>query len=699
MLITNILSLFNGDVMGVLVTSLVQIIGDIVCTFLAAKLFFSPNTNKNLKLFYCFIFISFIAMTIDDIYYNYMYRIMHYNIRNSTGIIVTITFICFQLSQIYSWLMFKYKQNIKILSQQNIPYLLCTGFVIYVIVYFFYSNKNYPLTTILVQSMEVMIDMIIWLLAIICFANTTSRAIALLTLGSLLIVSADLTIRCLYIFEPTQLAYTMWVHMVWAAGVVIIAFGLWSCLKGDKFNFASGDSLQVTSSSYIVLTSFIAFTLGVTFLTFFKLNTHINMHSILWSLPIALMFTLITSIFLAKKFSILLAEPINQIIERVNLFDSGKVSPEEAPLSKIYEFNVLEDFTNSTINKLSFQLEREQEIAAQVAHDIRSPLSALQILTEQKLTELEESKRILLRDAVYQIRDIVNNLDQSSLSKSTETQIAILLEHVLSERRTALIHKSISITQNFGIDTYNLFIKVLPSDFKRVLTNLINNSAEAITSDKGKIEVTLESDEHNVIITISDNGCGIPSNLFGSLFTKGFSTKKLGSGLGLFHAREIITQSGGAIDIKSKVDSGTKITINLPSQPVPSWFATKLTISQNSIVICVDDSISIWNAWQERFRIAETNLELRYCNDKANLLREVAKDEPKPKVYLVDYEFSGQSYTGLDLITKTLAHKKQHDQVLLVTSRSAEEIKEFCCDNEVQIISKFFALKIPLEII
>ncbi|MCX7124279.1 MAG: HAMP domain-containing sensor histidine kinase, partial [Gammaproteobacteria bacterium] len=503
-------NLIEGEA-EVILTSAIQILGDIGCFILAANLFFSKKTNSNLKLFYCFIFISFIAMAIDDIYYNYMYRIMHYDIRNSTGILVTMTFVCFQMSQIYSWLLFIFRQKIKVFSQQNLPYLLCSGFVIYVLIYFFYSNQNYPVNTIIVQSLEVTIDMCIWLFAIICFANTTSRAISLLTLGSLLIISADLTTRCLYIFEPQGLAYTVWVHMVWAAGVVIIFFGLLYCLRGDKFNFASEDSLQVTSSSRMVLTSFISFTLGVIFLTLFRLKTNIDMHSILWSLPIVLMFTLIISISLAKKFSILLVEPINQIRQRGNLFDSGQIPPENGIYAKI----TLGKFINSTIEKLSTQLDRELKIAAQVAHDIRSPLSALQILTEQQLTELEESKRILLRDAVYQIRDIVNNLDQNCLSKSAETQIAILLEHVLSERRAALTEKSICIKQNFVVDSYSLFTKVPPSDIKRVLTNLINNSAEAIQSKNGTIEITLDSDKDNIIITVSDNGCGIPSGFFG----------------------------------------------------------------------------------------------------------------------------------------------------------------------------------------
>lgn len=691
-------NLIEGKI-DVISTSILQILGDIGCWIFATKLFLSKKTQKNLKLFYLFVIISFVAMTIDDIYYNYMYRIMHFNIRNSTGLLVTLTFVLFQLSQVYSWLMFILRQKIKIISQQNIPYLLCSSFVICILIYFFYSSQNYSIVTIGTQSIEVLIDMCIWLFAIICFANTTSRTISLLTFGSLLIISADLTTRCLYIFEPEELAYTMWVHILWTLGVVVIFYGLVSSAKYDNFTFASKDSLQVTSSSQIVLISFISFSLGVVFLTLFHMNEEINMHSMLWGLPVVLMFVLIISISLAKKFSTFLVSPINQILYRVNLFDSGKKPEKNVCDTEIYEFNILSNFIDSTMEKLSVQLDKELKISAQVAHDIRSPLSALQILTEQKLTELEESKRILLRDAVYQMRDIVNNLDQNSFSKSTETQIAVLLDHVLSERRTSLLEKSIVINQNFDVYSYNLFTKISPSDIKCVFTNLINNSIEAISSGFGIVDVLLGNDEHNIIIKISDNGPGVAQNSIASLFKRGFTTKKEGSGLGLYHARETILQSGGSIDLESYPNKGVTITIKLPSQNPPAWFATQLKISNHSTVICVDDSVSIWNAWQERLKSVKGNVDLTYCSDKISLLRELGKtDDHRAKTYLVDYEFSGCSYTGLNLIQKILLYKKNSDQVFLVTSRSDIEIQDFCLENNLKLISKFFALKIPVEI-
>lgn len=339
------------------------------------------------------------------------------------------------------------------------------------------------------------------------------------------------------------------------------------------------------------------------------------------------------------------------------------------------------------------------QVAAQVAHDIRSPLAALQAFTEQQLTEIEESKRILLRNAVYQIRDIVNNLDQDTFHKEKNiVQVAILLEYVLSERRAALLDKQVTIKQYGDIDTYGFFVNVSSSEIIRVLTNIINNAIESIVLEEGVVDVRLYAEDNNIVISISDNGVGIPQGVIGSLFQRGFTTKKTGSGLGLFYAKKTITEWGGSIGLSSTLAQGTTIYIKLPAQPAPPWFVSQLSIPDTSVVICVDDSISIWNAWQERFKRINQQIELRYCKNKAELLRELGREERLPCLYLVDYEFSCQDYTGLDLIEKILVYKKPEDQVFLVTSRSDEALQQFCLEHHISMISKFFALKIPIKL-
>jgi len=93
------------------------------------------------------------------------------------------------------------------------------------------------------------------------------------------------------------------------------------------------------------------------------------------------------------------------------------------------------------------------------------------------------------------------------------------------------------------------------------------------------------------------------------------------------------------------------------------------------------------------------DIELRYCADKEALLAQLREQSEMPHTYLIDYEFSGKLYTGLDLIKLVLKFKKINDQVYLVTSRSGESnIHQFCRENKVKMIPKFFALKVLVEV-
>ena len=400
----------------------------------------------------------------------------------------------------------------------------------------------------------------------------------------------------------------------------------------------------------------------------------------------------------------------NRILKNLNILMDFILAKKDAEKNiKSLDINeclsIAKKMQEEEMSILNLELEKSyyqalKNISAQVAHDIRSPLSALQVLTEQRLPELEESKRILLRDAVNHIRDIINNLDQKSVKKEKSiTQVSVLLEHVLSERRTAFFEKPVKIIENITLESYSFFADIIQTEIKRVITNIINNAVEALPHQAGTVSINIYKRESQIIISITDDGLGIPQEVLNSLFSRGFTTKKTGSGLGLFHAKETLMQLGGDIDITSEVGKGATVFLKIPVCESPDWFVDALNVPDNSMVVCVDDSVSIWNAWQERFKEFQNNIQLNYCANKEELLLTLAKQTEKSYIYLVDYEFSGKAYTGLDLIKKIMSFKKEEDKVYLVTSRSGEELlQKFCFEHKIYMIPKFFALKIPIKV-
>jgi hypothetical protein len=192
---------------------------------------------------------------------------------------------------------------------------------------------------------------------------------------------------------------------------------------------------------------------------------------------------------------------------------------------------------------------------------------------------------------------------------------------------------------------------------------------------------------------------GISNSDMKSLFNRGFSTKKNGSGLGLYHANETLIEWGGRIEVNSTIHIGTEVSIRIPLVPPSPWFVSKLSLIENDIVVCIDDSSSVYQVWLERFKFLKANVKLIYCPSKQSFLKEFENLKYKAVTYLIDYEYSGKDYQGFDFTNMILTLDNVKNRIIMVSSRSSEEkIQDYCIQNSIHIIPKNFSVKIPLEI-
>lgn len=424
---------------------------------------------------------------------------------------------------------------------------------------------------------------------------------------------------------------------------------------------------------------------------------------------------------LAAFFSFIISSPLsNMLVARIkkmnrvigDIMTTGELN-NTVPTGKMKdEISVLADNFNKMVSKLDYfrKIEIEYEktkeikkISKQVAHDIRSPLTALDMVTK-RLPKMADALWVILRDSINHIRDIANNLDkghttQSVIQSCARIQIAVLLDSVISERRIAYSNKKIKLSYDFSAETYAFFVDVIPLEMRRILTNLINNAFEACHANQHTIFVLLHKQNNVVVMTIRDDGSGISKTVLHSLFTRGFSTKKNGSGLGLVHAKDNVESWGGSIVVVPNVTQGTSVSIALPLQLPPKWFLKTLLLSENSDVICVDDSSEIYHAWKERIGSVNKTIAVKFCDSRESLSKNISMPSDQIRTYLVDYEFTGKNYNGIDLIKMILSHPPQHYRIFLVTSRSDELfIQQFCEDNNIKMILKSFAFKIALVV-
>jgi hypothetical protein len=319
-------------------------------------------------------------------------------------------------------------------------------------------------------------------------------------------------------------------------------------------------------------------------------------------------------------------------------------------------------------------------------------------MAERDLGSLPEETRIIIRSAIGRIQDIASQLMLKASDKAeslgsientapTEpTLLSSVIETILAEKRMQYRSRlGVKIESSILSNAQSLFSVVQPREFKRVISNLINNAVEAM-SNSGAIELTLErsADAKSVTLKIRDSGKGIPESILKQLGTRGFTHGKVGgSGLGLYHARTSLESWGGSLDIDSTPGTGTTIALRLPVSPPPAWFLPDLELKAHSQIVILDDDQSIHQVWQGRMESAgatEHGIHLIHFStpDQIRAWHQSRSNEELKRAtrYLVDYEIIGAAESGLDIIEKLgIAN-----QSVLVTSRYEEPAIRTRCE-------------------
>jgi two-component system nitrogen regulation sensor histidine kinase NtrY len=220
--------------------------------------------------------------------------------------------------------------------------------------------------------------------------------------------------------------------------------------------------------------------------------------------------------------------------------------------------------------------EREEawrEIARQVAHEIKNPLTPMklniQYLQQAILNGRPDIDKLASKVSETLIEQIENlNLiatEFSNFAKMPEARPEVLN---LSQSLQSLINlfpqeNKLNVTLETGDD--GLQILMDKSYFLRIFTNLIQNAIQAIDDTKdGKVTVSYEQKENNVVIKIQDNGSGIPDSMQEKLFLPYFTTKSSGTGLGLPMTKNMVENSNGSIWFDTVENEGSVFYVQLP---------------------------------------------------------------------------------------------------------------------------------------
>jgi len=205
------------------------------------------------------------------------------------------------------------------------------------------------------------------------------------------------------------------------------------------------------------------------------------------------------------------------------------------------------------------------EVAQQFAHDIRSPLAAFSTLLKHSNDSSEEDRSIL-KIALNRTREIADGmLNKYRKPKLSDTSVAEAVKTVVAEKLMNIRDRT-EVTVRFEPvpEALKLKARITPLEFERLLSNLIDNSLDAIEGT-GTVEISLVRDPINLTLTVKDDGKGIPQAVLSKLGAKGETHgKEGGSGLGLYHAKTNIEAWGGSLKIESTEGEGCIVIISLP---------------------------------------------------------------------------------------------------------------------------------------
>jgi len=357
--------------------------------------------------------------------------------------------------------------------------------------------------------------------------------------------------------------------------------------KGQESVFLSTENIGKLEflSSYLPFFNSKGSLLGYIHLPYFSQQDRIEaeISSVLVALLNIYVLILVIAVLATLAISNRITGPLNLLSRQLSLFKLGRknepIDWEDSgdEISRlISEYNrMTAELAGSAAMLAESERERAwREMARQVAHEIRNPLTPIRLQAQQLQRFYRENPGEFMQrfpgfaDMLIEQVDTLARIagDFRDFAQMPQTRLGTVNLQPLLRQTIQLFRNRDSLRISLEADSAEDYL--ITGDHEqlvRVFNNLIQNATQAIPEgQEGLISITLQREGTEVIVLITDNGSGIPAELQSRIFTPNFTTKSGGMGLGLAMVKAIMDTCGGQISFRTEPGLGTTFVLRFP---------------------------------------------------------------------------------------------------------------------------------------
>ena len=282
----------------------------------------------------------------------------------------------------------------------------------------------------------------------------------------------------------------------------------------------------------------------------------------------------------ALVFALTLTRPVKALTSAIRRMGRGDLSA-RVKVRASGEMKELADSYNAMAEKIeNFDRSRSQFVS-NASHELKTPLATMKILLENLIYQPEMPKDLqveFMQDMNHEIDRLTGSINdlltltqmdsQSTALTEEEVDLSGLTEETLHTLRAAAARAGQQISDRIEPD---VTLTGDRSKLGQIIYNLIDNAIK-YTPEGGEIRVTLASEGRNAVLTVTDNGIGIPEDDQAHIFDRFYRVDKArsratgGTGLGLSIVRQMVQLHGGEITVASAPEKGSVFTVTLPTR-------------------------------------------------------------------------------------------------------------------------------------